>query len=30
MAREHIRRVFVFDGQTVVGVVSADDIFRTL
>ena len=30
MAREHIRRVFVFDGQKVVGVVSADDIFRTL
>lgn len=30
MAREHIRRVFVFDGQTVVGVVSAVDIFRTL
>ena len=30
MSREHIRRVFVFDGQTVVGVVSAVDIFRTL
>jgi len=30
MAREHIRRVFVFDRQKVVGVVSADDIFRTL
>jgi len=30
MSREHIRRVFVFDGQRVVGVVSAVDIFGTL
>jgi CBS domain-containing protein len=30
MAREHIRRVFVFDGHNVVGVVSASDIFQTL
>lgn len=30
MARDHIRRVFVFDGQSIRGVVSASDIFRTL
>jgi CBS domain-containing protein len=30
MARERIRRVFVFDGQDVVGVISANDIFDTL
>ena len=30
MAREHIRRVFVFDGHSVVGVISANDIFDTL
>lgn len=30
MAREHIRRVFVFDGHNVVGVISANDIFDTL
>jgi signal-transduction protein with cAMP-binding, CBS, and nucleotidyltransferase domain len=30
MARDHIRRVFVFDGRKIVGVVSASDIFRTL
>lgn len=30
MAREQIRRVFVFDGHNIVGVVSASDIFRTL
>lgn len=30
MARDHIRRVFVFDGHNIVGVVSARDIFRTL
>ncbi len=30
MAREHIRRVFVFDGRNVCGVVSASDIFQTL
>ena len=30
MGREHIRRVFVFDRQKVVGVVSASDIFETL
>jgi CBS domain-containing protein len=30
MARERIRRVFVFDGQNVVGVISANDIFDTL
>ena len=30
MARDHIRRVFVFDGRNIVGVVSASDIFRTL
>lgn len=30
MAREHIRRVFVFDGHQVVGVISANDIFDTL
>jgi CBS domain-containing protein len=30
MARDHIRRVFVFDGHNIVGVVSATDIFRTL
>jgi CBS domain-containing protein len=30
MGREHIRRVFVFERQHVVGVVSASDIFNTL
>ena len=30
MGREHIRRVFVFERQNVVGVVSASDIFNTL
>jgi CBS domain-containing protein len=30
MARERIRRVFVFDGHNVVGVISANDIFDTL
>ena len=30
MARDHIRRVFVFDGHNIQGVVSASDIFRTL
>ena len=30
MGREHIRRVFVFDKQKVVGVVSASDIFDRL
>jgi CBS domain-containing protein len=30
MARDHIRRVFVFDGHKIVGVVSATDIFQTL
>jgi acyl-homoserine-lactone acylase len=30
MARERIRRVFVFDGHNVVGVISASDIFDTL
>ena len=30
LARDHIRRVFVFDGHKIVGVVSASDIFRTL
>jgi signal-transduction protein with cAMP-binding, CBS, and nucleotidyltransferase domain len=30
MARDHIRRVFVFDGRDIIGVVSASDIFRTL
>ncbi|UCC88614.1 MAG: CBS domain-containing protein [Anaerolineales bacterium] len=30
MARDHIRRVFVFDGQDVIGVVSASDIFQIL
>ena len=30
MGREHIRRVFVFERQKVVGVVSASDIFETL
>ncbi len=30
MARDRIRRVFVFDGHNVLGVVSAVDIFRTL
>ena len=30
MAREQIRRVFVFDKHEVVGVVSASDIFRTI
>ena len=30
MARDHIRRVFVFDGHDIIGVVSASDIFRTL
>jgi CBS domain-containing protein len=30
MARERIRRVFVFDRQSVVGVISANDIFDTL
>lgn len=30
MAREHIRRVFVFDKHNVVGVISANDIFDTL
>jgi CBS domain-containing protein len=30
MARERIRRVFVFDRHTVCGVVSASDIFQTL
>jgi signal-transduction protein with cAMP-binding, CBS, and nucleotidyltransferase domain len=30
MARDHIRRVFVFDGHSIQGIVSASDIFRTL
>jgi CBS domain-containing protein len=30
MARDHIRRVFVFDGHNIVGVVSATDIFQSL
>jgi CBS domain-containing protein len=30
MARENIRRVFVFDGHNIVGVLSASDIFRML
>lgn len=30
MARVDIRRVFVFDGHSIVGVVTASDIFRTL
>ena len=30
MAREQIRRVFVFDGRKILGVVSASDIFQTL
>ena len=30
LARDHIRRVFVFDGHAIIGVVSASDIFRTL
>lgn len=30
MGREHIRRVFVFDGHDIIGVVSAIDIFQTL
>lgn len=30
MAREQIRRVFVFDGHNILGVVSASDIFQTL
>jgi CBS domain-containing protein len=30
MARDHIRRVFVFDGHDIVGVVSASDIFQSL
>ena len=30
MARERIRRVFVFDGHNILGVVSASDIFQTL
>jgi CBS domain-containing protein len=30
MARDRIRRVFVFDGHNIVGVVSASDIFQSL
>lgn len=30
MARDHIRRVFVFDGQNIIGVISATDIFSSL
>jgi CBS domain-containing protein len=30
MARDHIRRVFVFDRHSIQGVVSASDIFQTL
>jgi CBS domain-containing protein len=30
MSREDIRRVFVFDGHNIVGVLSASDIFRML
>ena len=30
MARENIRRVFVFDGHNIVGVLSASDIFQML
>ena len=30
MAREQIRRVFMFDGHNILGVVSASDIFQTL
>ncbi len=30
MARDHIRRVFVFDGHNIAGVVSASDIFKSL
>jgi len=30
MARDNIRRVFVFDGRDIVGVVTASDIFKSL
>jgi CBS domain-containing protein len=30
MARDNIRRVFVFDGHNIVGVVTASDIFKSL
>jgi len=30
MARDNIRRVFVFDGRDIVGVVTAGDIFKSL
>jgi isocitrate dehydrogenase len=30
MAQEDIRRVFVFDGRAIVGILTASDIFRTL
>jgi CBS domain-containing protein len=30
MAQEDIRRVFVFDGRNIVGILTASDIFRTL
>ena len=30
MVRDHIRRVFVFDGRHIIGVVSVGDIFRLL
>ncbi len=30
MARDRIRRVFVFDGHNIIGVVSASDIFQSL
>jgi CBS domain-containing protein len=30
MAHEDIRRVFVFDGRNIIGILTASDIFRTL
>jgi CBS domain-containing protein len=30
MARDDIRRIFVFDGHNIVGILTASDIFRTL